>query len=87
MDLDRLSPLSGGLSSLRIQESPGVRLLAEENWAVSHEEWAPPPGLERPRGDSVALALLGGMWLNEMYFIVRVLRNSFPFSEAIIPYG
>jgi len=33
-----LSRLSGRLSSLPIPESPGVRLLAEENWAVAYSE-------------------------------------------------
>lgn len=67
----RLSWLSGRLSSLPICESPGVRLLAKENWAalyseaLSHDDWALPPGLECPRCDSLTLALLGEMWLSE----------------------
>lgn len=34
----RLSRLDGSLSGLPIQESPAVRLLAEENWAAPYSE-------------------------------------------------
>lgn len=66
-----LSRLRGRLSGLQIPESRGARLLAEGDWAapyseaVSRDERAPPPGLEGPSGESVALAVLGKMWSSE----------------------
>lgn len=88
----RLCQLSGCV--LPIQDSLGVTLLAEESWAAPYlgprlcDKWAVPSGLKCPGDDSIALALLGDMYLGEMYVVVMYFKSqSFPSGKIGVPYG